>query len=96
MLEIVRAERIGLEETIDYFRPNDTRLMWGFVAEISDGSFYYTSEGGTDIYGTWTEIKIRINISNVHDFQSKHFNFFINDLETFKHYVLQMLKELGD
>lgn len=83
MLEIVRAEKIFLNEK-------------GFVAEISDGSFYYTSEGGTDIFGTWTEIKPRTNTDCVSDFQSKHFNFFINDLETFKHCVEEMLKELGD
>lgn len=96
-MEIVKVRKIFFSETTDWCRGivKDAKEKL-FVAEISDGTNYYTSVGGTDIYGTFEKLESGVNISNLHDFTNKHFDFFINDEETFRKCVNEMLKSLGD
>jgi hypothetical protein len=97
MLEIVKVKQINFTENTDWLggvRMSEEKL---FVAEISDGTNFYTSVGGTDIYGTFDEIHGGQNITELHDFTNKHFDdLFINNEETFRNCVNEMLKVFED
>ena len=67
-----------------------------FVADMEDGSHFYTSVGGSTIYGTEDDIDSGTDIIELHDFYSYDVSGFIWDESAFCIIVEVIAKRLED
>lgn len=69
MNKIKSTRKVRCFETWSRVWPREDKVDL-FVAEMRDGTRFYTSVCGTHIFGTTEEIDNRTDISNIHDFQT--------------------------
>ena len=68
MKKIKMVRNVSCFETIDYINEKQEKVkLW--VADMIDGSHYYTSVGGNTIFGTDEEITPQTDIIDLHDFK---------------------------
>ena len=69
MKKIKEIRKVTCKETRDRFMPIYEGVgLW--VADMADGTCFYTSKGGTGILGTDTKIDGWTDIANIFDFQT--------------------------
>lgn len=69
MNKIKEIRKVRCAETWSRYWPREEMVNL-FVAEMRDGTRFYTTVGGTHIFGTDEEITSKTDISNIHDFQT--------------------------
>lgn len=58
-----------------------------FIAEMIDGTRFYTAKGGTEVFGTEADIDGYTDIADIHDFQSISVPGGVNNVEQFRKIV---------
>ncbi len=95
MNKIKEVRKVSCYETTDYnARRRDFVTL--FVADMEDGSHFYTSVGGSTIYGTEDDIDSGTDIIELHDFYSYDVSGFIWDESAFCIIVEVIAKRLED
>ena len=58
-----------------------------YVADMADGTSFYTTKGGTEIFGTDMEIDSQTDIADIFDFQTIHVDGGVRNEEEFQEIV---------
>ena len=95
MNKIREVRRVSCYETTDY---NERRrdFVTLFVADMEDGSHFYTSVGGSTVYGTEDDIDSSTDIIDLHDFYTYDVDGFLWDESAFCIIVEVIVKRLED
>jgi heptaprenylglyceryl phosphate synthase len=86
MSKIRSIRKVRCKETWSRY-PKEIEFVQLFVAEMIDGTRFYTTKGGTQIFGTEEELNGETDISNVHDFQTISVAGGVKDEEQFRKIV---------
>lgn len=69
MNKINEFRKVRCKETWSRY-PREFDFVELFVAEMVDGTRFYTTKGGTQVFGTTSKLDGQTDISDVHDFQT--------------------------
>ena len=69
MNKIKEFRKVRCKETWSRY-PREFDFVELFVAEMVDGTRFYTTKGGTQVFGTTSKLDDQTDIANVFDFQT--------------------------
>lgn len=84
--KILNIKKLNCKETWSRY-PKQFDFVSLFVAEMVDGTTFYTTKGGTEVFGTSEKLDSNSDISNVHDFQTINVPGGVQDEEHFRKIV---------
>ncbi len=94
MRKIANFRKVRCKETRDRFLGiYDIVLL--FVADMVDGTSFYTTKNGTEIFGTDEKIDYQTDIANVFDFTSIEVPGGVKDETEFQE-IVEREAEIGD
>jgi len=86
MRKIVQFRKVRCKETRDRVLGFYDHILL-YVADMADGTSFYTTKGGTEIFGTDMEIDSQTDIADIFDFQTIHVDGGVRNEEEFQEIV---------
>lgn len=86
MRKIVQFRKVRCRETRDRFLGFYDNIQL-YVADMVDGTSFYTTKGGTEIFGTDMKIDSQTDIADIFDFQTIYVDGGVQNEEEFQEIV---------